>query len=89
MILLNSWITWLEKIHLTYQFFNAFFDRILWAMLNLWDVFSWRGGVKYLSKFDIRISYVFIRTISLLFFEAVSCTKDVEHKWKKVEHEWK
>ena len=26
-------------------------------------VFSWRSAVKYLSKFDIRINYVFIRFI--------------------------
>ena len=35
MVLLNSRITWLEETHLTYQFVNAFLDRIQWAMLNL------------------------------------------------------
>ena len=47
--------------------------------------FSWRSVVKYLSKFDIRISSVFIRLIlPVFFFEAVSCTKNVEHKWIKL-----
>ena len=41
-------------------------------------VFSWRSAVKYLRKFDIRISYIFIRLIlPVFFFEAVSCTKNV------------
>ena len=35
MVLLNSRITWLEETHLTYQFVNAFLDRIRWAMLNV------------------------------------------------------
>ena len=48
-------------------------------------VFSWRSPVKYLGKFDIRISYVFIRLIlPIFFFEVVSCTKNVY----KVQHEW-
>ena len=36
-----------------------------------------------MSKFDIRISYIFIIVIlPVFFFEAVSCTKNVEHEWK-------
>ena len=38
MVLLNSWITWLEETRLTHQFVNAFLDRTWWVMLNLWDV---------------------------------------------------
>ena len=38
-----------------------------------------------MSKFDIRICYVFIRLIlPVFFFEAVSCTKNVEHEWIKL-----
>ena len=48
-------------------------------------VFSWRGAKKYLSKSDIRISYAFVRLIlPVLLFEAVSCIKNVEHKFKKL-----
>ena len=44
-------------------------------------VFSWRGAVKCLSRFDIRISYVFVILIlPVFFFEAVCCTKDVKRK---------
>ena len=90
MVLLNLRIIWLEngtimleEIHLL--FYQRIFDRIRWAMLNLW-VLSWRSAVTYLSTFDIRISYVFIRLIlSVFFFEAVSCTKNVEHDWKKLD----
>ena len=72
MISLNSRITWLEKTHLTDEFVSAFLDRTL-----TYD-FSWRSVVKYLSKFDIRISSVFIRLIlPVFFFEAVSCTENV------------
>ena len=47
--------------------------------------FSWKGAVKYLSKFDIRISHVFVRLIlPVFFFEAISCTKNVEHELKKL-----
>ena len=36
---------------------------------------------KKFSKFDIRISYVLIRLILLVFpFEAASCTKNVENE---------
>ena len=36
-----------------------------------------------MSKFDIRISYIFIIVIlPVFFFEVVSCTKNVEHEWK-------
>ena len=38
-----------------------------------------------LSKFNIRISCVFIISILPVFlFEVVSCTKNVEHEWKKL-----
>ena len=43
-------------------------------------VFSWRGAEKYFRKCDIRIRLI----LPALSFEAVSCTKNVEHKWKKV-----
>ena len=43
------------------------------------------GAVKNLSKFEIRISYVFIRLIlPVFFFEVASSTKNVEHEWKKL-----
>ena len=53
-------------------------------MLNLWDMFfSWRRAVKDLSKFDI--SYVFTKLILAVFiFETVSCTKNVEYEWKRL-----
>ena len=39
-------------------------------------VFLCRSCIKYLSKFHIRISFVFIRLLlPVFFFEAVSCTK--------------
>ena len=39
------------------------------------------GAVKNLSKFDIRISYVFIRLIlPAFFFEVASSTKNVEQE---------
>ena len=38
-----------------------------------------------MSKIDIRISLAFIRLLlPVLFFEAVSCTKNVEHEFKKL-----
>ena len=47
--------------------------------------FSWRGAKKYLSKSDIRICYAFVRLIlPVLLFEAVSCIKNVDHKFKKL-----
>ena len=43
------------------------------------------GAVKNLSKFDIRISYVFIRLIlPVFFFEVASSTQNVEQEWKKL-----
>ena len=39
-------------------------------------VFLCRSSIKYLSKFHIRISFVFIRLfLPVFFFETVSCTK--------------
>ena len=81
MVLLNSQIIWLGETHLTYQFVNAFLDRIPWVMLNFWE--SW------LSR---SASRVFIRLVlPVFFFEAVSCTKNVEHEWQqrtnKIGHE--
>ena len=39
------------------------------------------GAVKNLSKFDIRISYVFIRLIlPVFFFEVASSTQNVEQE---------
>ena len=74
MILLNSRITWLEETHLTYQFVNAFLDRIQWVMFNPWDMCLWRTA-----------SHVFTRLIlPVFFFEAISCTKDVELEWIKL-----
>ena len=83
MVLLNWEITWLEETHLTYQFIKTFLNRTWQGMLNLWDMF-FHGEVspKYLGKFDINISLVFIRLIlPIFFFEGVSCTKNV---WKKL-----
>ena len=38
-----------------------------------------------MSKFNIRISYVFIKLIlPAFFFKAVSCTKNVEYELKKL-----
>ena len=79
MVLLNSRITWFEETHLTYKFVNAFFELCL--------IFFMENCRKKLSliKFDIRTSYVFIRlNLPVFFFDAVSCTKTVEHDWKKL-----
>ena len=74
MVLLNSRIISLEETQLTYQFVNASLDRIRWVMLNVWDTLLWRSA-----------SHVFIRLIlPVFFFEAVSCTKNVEHEWIKL-----
>ena len=50
MVLLNSRIIWLEEIHLTYQFVNAFLDRIRRVMLNVWD------KIPFLKKIGIQLS---------------------------------
>ena len=60
------WITLSEETHLMYQFVNAFLDRIRWAMLNLWDMF-----------FHEEVPWNI-----WVIFEAVSCTKNVDHEWK-------
>ena len=74
MVLLNSRIIWLEETHLTYQFFNAFLDRIRWVMLIFEICFLWKTA-----------SHVFIRLIlPVFFFEDASCTKKVELEWIKL-----
>ena len=47
-------------------------------LTSLRYVFSWRSAVKYLSKFGVRTSYIFIRLIIPVFiFQAVPYTKNV------------
>ena len=82
MILLNSQITLLEETHLTYQFVKAFLNRIRWAMLNLWDIFLHQKiPPKYLSNFDVRISYVLIRLIIPVFFLYQECQTWMKKNW--------
>ena len=45
MILLNSWIFWLEEIHLTCLLVRASLYRTWQGMFNLWEVFSWESAV--------------------------------------------
>ena len=69
MVLLNSQIIWLKETHLTYQFVNAFLDRI-GELCLIFEKVDYRGA-----------SRVFIRLVlPVFFFEAVSCTKNIEHE---------
>ena len=67
------------------DYLSVSYDYYIFEHASLRYGISWKGAVKCLSKFDIRISYVFVRLILPVFcFEAFCCTKNVECKWKKL-----